>query len=249
MSGEFADRVIVVSGGARGIGRATVELLAGENATVVIADANIDAGSIVAKGLGSSVVVEEVDLRSVQSIGAVVERTVDRFGRVDGLANVAAVYPSASFVETTPEMFDLIAEVNLRGSFFFAQHVARAMIRTHTAGAIVNVASGAAHRPVRSQAAYSASKGGVVAMSRTMAQELAEHQIRVNVVSPGHTKSETVLAQTSVEQLDALGESLFGGRWMEPQEVAAAIVFLLSDAARAMTGATLNVNLGDYMPH
>jgi NAD(P)-dependent dehydrogenase (short-subunit alcohol dehydrogenase family) len=123
------------------------------------------------------------------------------------------------------------------------------MIRTGTAGAIVNVASGAAHRPVRGQTAYAASKGGVVAMSRTMAQELAEHKIRVNVVSPGHTKSETVLVGRSAEQLDAVGQSLFAGRWMEPEEVAAAIVFLLSDAARAMTGATVNVNQGDYMPH
>jgi NAD(P)-dependent dehydrogenase (short-subunit alcohol dehydrogenase family) len=146
-------------------------------------------------------------------------------------------------------MFDLIQEVNLRGSFFLAQHVAQAMISTGTPGAIVNVASGAAHRPVRGQTAYSATKGGVVAMSRTMAQELAEYGIRVNVVSPGHTKSETVSAGRNAEQLDALGRSLFSGRWMEPDEVAAAIVFLLSDAARAMTGATVNVNLGDYMPH
>jgi NAD(P)-dependent dehydrogenase (short-subunit alcohol dehydrogenase family) len=249
VSSSFDGKVIVVSGGAQGIGRATVGLLAGEKATVVIADSDLDAASMAARANGSNVVAEEVELRSVKSIEALVERIVNKFGKVDGLANVAAEYPSSPFLETTPEMFDLIEGVNLRGSFFLAQHVARAMIRTGTAGAIVNVASGAAHRPVRGQAAYSATKGGVVAMSRTMAQELAEHKIRVNVVSPGHTKSGTVLAGTSAEQLDAVARSLFARRWMEPEEVAAAIVLLLSDSARAMTGATVNVNLGDYMPH
>ena len=86
-------------------------------------------------------------------------------------------------------------------------------------------------------------------MSRTIAHELAKHHIRVNVVAPGHTASETVRAQMSQQVLDSVAEGLLAGRWLEPEEVAEAIVFLASDAASGMSGAVINVNGGDFMPH
>lgn len=245
----FEEKVIIVSGGASGIGEATSTLLAGRGASVVIADIDSDASARVAKELGPRVSVERTDLRSPASIKDVVTRTHERFGKIDGLANVAAVYPFTPFLDTTPEIWDEIDQINLRGSFFLALHVARAMIQEGTPGAIVNVASGAAYRPVLGMGAYSASKGGVVAMTRTMAHELAPHHIRVNVVAPGHTASNTVRSTRTVEDLDEATEGLMSRRWMQPNEVAEAIVFMLSSSSRAMTGAALNVNLGNYMPH
>ncbi len=243
------DKVFIVSGAASGMGRAAATLLAGAGARVVIADIDTEAGSRVASSIGPTATLVETDLRSLDAIDSLVVGTEQRFGRIDGLANVAAVYPFTPFLETTPEVWQEIDEVNLRGSFFLALRVAQAMIRLGTDGAIVNVASGAAYRPVPGMAAYSATKGGIVAMTRTLAHELAPHHIRVNAVAPGHTASETARRHATEEQLQQIAATLVGGRWMDPEEVAEAIVFLLSDAARAMTGTTINVNLGNYMPH
>jgi NAD(P)-dependent dehydrogenase (short-subunit alcohol dehydrogenase family) len=246
---SFDDKVIIVSGGASGMGRATATLLADAGASVVIADIDTEAGGRVAGSIGPRATLVETDLRSLDAIDSLVARTEERFGRIDGLANVAAVYPVTPFLETTPEVWQEIDDVNLRGSFFLALRVAQTMIRLGTHGAMVNVASGAAYRPVPGMAAYSATKGGIVAMSRTLAHELAPHHIRVNVIAPGHTASETARRHATDEQLEQIAATLVGGRWMEPEEVAQAIVFLLSDAAGAMTGAAINVNLGNFMPH
>jgi NAD(P)-dependent dehydrogenase (short-subunit alcohol dehydrogenase family) len=246
---SFEDQAFIVTGGASGMGRATATLLAKNGANVVIADINTDAGTRVAESIGDKAVLEETDLRSLDSIRSTVSRTEERFGKINGLANVAAVYPVVSFLDTTPEQWEEMDAVNLRGSFFMAQAVAQSMIRTGTEGAIVNVASGAAYRPVEGQAAYTATKGGVTAMTRTMAAELAQHRIRVNVMAPGHTASETIRGNLTEEQLQEIGATLFPKRWMEPEEVAQAIVFLLSDTSHMMTGAFLNVNMGNFMPH
>jgi NAD(P)-dependent dehydrogenase (short-subunit alcohol dehydrogenase family) len=245
----FDDKVIIVSGGASGIGKATTTILASAGANVVIADMNSDASARVAEAAGPNVTHRATDLRSLASVAALVDHTHDRFGRIDGLANIAAVFPYTPFLETTPEVWQQIDETNLRGSFFLALHVAQAMIQDGTHGAIVNIASGAAYRPVEGMAAYSASKGGVVAMTRTMAHELAPHHIRVNVVAPGHTASDTVRRSRSEAELEEAASSLLSRRWMEPEEVAQVVVFLLGDLSRAMTGAALNVNAGNYMPH
>ena len=246
---RFDGKVVIVSGGASGMGRATATLLAEAGANVVIADIDVEAGTRVAESIGATAVLEETDLRSLEAIESLVARTEERFARIDGLANVAAVYPYLPFMDTTPAAWQEIDEVNHRAVFFLTQAVARSMIRNEIAGAIVNIASGAALRPVPAMTAYSGTKGGVIAMSRTMAHELASHGIRVNVVAPGHTASETALRQLTPELYDQIAATLFGGRWMEPEEVAQTIVFLLGDAARGMTGAVINANLGNYMPH
>jgi NAD(P)-dependent dehydrogenase (short-subunit alcohol dehydrogenase family) len=245
----FQEKVIIVSGGASGIGKATTTILGEAGANVVLADIDSDASARVAGAIGSNVIPETTDLRSLTSIEDLVGRTHNRFGRIDGLANIAAVFPFTPFLETTAEVWQRIDETNLRGSYFLGLSVAKTMIQEKTHGAIVNVASGAAYRPVEGMAAYSASKGGVVAMTRTMAHELAPHHIRVNVVAPGHTASDTVRRSRSEADLQDAASSLLSRRWMEPEEVARVVVFLLGDLSRAMTGAAVNVNGGNYMPH
>jgi NAD(P)-dependent dehydrogenase (short-subunit alcohol dehydrogenase family) len=246
---SFEDQAFIVTGGASGMGRATATLLAAKGANVVIADIDTEAGARVAKAIGDRAVLTETDLRSLDSIRSCVAQTEERFGQINGLANVAAVYPFVTFLDTTPEQWEQMEKVNLRGSFFMAQAVAQSMIRTGTEGAIVNVASGAAYRPVPGQAAYTATKGGVTAMTRTLAAELAPNRIRVNVMAPGHTASETARRHMTEEQLAEMGATLFGGRFMEPEEPAAVIVFLLSDTSHMMTGAAINTNQGNFMPH
>ncbi len=245
----FQDRVIVVTGGASGMGRATATLLGSQGARVVIADIDTEAGSRVARAIGSNAFFDETDLTSLDDLEALAARTEERFGRIDGLANVAAVFPRHPFLETPRQAWQHVDDVCNRATFFLSQAVARSMIRTQTSGAIVNVASGAAFRPIPTMSAYGSAKGAVVSLSRGMAHELAPYNIRVNVMAPGHTASESTLRMVDVAGLEETAKTLVGGRWMEPEEPAEAIVFLLSDASRGMTGAVINVNLGNYMPH
>ena len=115
-------------------------------------------------------------------------------------------------------------------------------------GAIVNVASGAAFRAVEGQVAYSAAKAGLVGMSRVLAFEFARKGVRVNVVAPGHTLSEGVLATVSRERIEEMAATLVPGRFMTPEEPANAIIWLCSGAASGINGAIINVNGGNYMP-
>lgn len=251
---EFEDRshegkTYIVTGGGSGIGRATAVLLGRRGAKVAIADVDAAAGTRIVESIGATAIFVETDLCSIDSIQALVQQTVARFGTVDGLANVAAVHRGRPFLDTSPEDWEQIEQINHRAVFFLTQAVARVMIERGTRGSIVNFASGAAFRPVPGQAAYSGSKGGVVALTRSMADELNPHGIRVNTLAPGHTASETVVSRMTQEQLDQVAATLVGGRWMTPEEVAEAAVFLLGHLSRGMTGASLNVNLGNYMPH
>lgn len=244
-----AGKTYIITGGASGVGRAAAVLLGAVGANVVVADSNVEAGTAVAHSIGAGAAFVETDLRSIESIQALVETTVERFGKIDGLANVAAVYRHRTFLDTTVEDWELIDEVNHRAVYFLTQEVVRTMVERGAPGSIVNVASGAAFRPVFGQSAYAGTKGGIVALTRNIAAELKPHGIRVNVMAPGHTASETVLSRMTEEQMDTLAEGLLGERWMTPEEVGEGIVFLLGDLSRGMTGASLNINLGDYMPH
>jgi NAD(P)-dependent dehydrogenase (short-subunit alcohol dehydrogenase family) len=245
----FENKVVIVSGAASGMGRATATLLAKDGAQVILADVDAIAGQQVADSIGDNATLIQTDLRSLESIDALVSRTEERFGRIDGLANVAAVYPYAPFMDTTRDTWQLIDDINHRAVFFLSQAVARSMIAKGEGGSIVHVSSGAAFRPVPGMAAYAGTKGGVIALNRIMAHELAPHNIRVNCVAPGHTASETTERGMTQEQAESVAKTLVGGRWMQPEEPAEAIVFLLSDASRGMAGAVINVNLGNFMPH
>lgn len=248
---SFAGQVAIVTGAASGMGRATALQLAREGARVALVDIDAQNGERIAaeaRTYGADAVFEHVDLTDLTALEPLVARTVGRWGRLDILANVAAIYPSAPFLEVTPEIYDRTLAIGLRAVFFLTQAAARQMV-TQRSGAIVQVASGAAFRPVPNLAHYSAAKGGIVAMTRTIARELAPYGVRVNVVAPGHTASETIQRTLSPEMMAQTAQSLVPGRWLTPEEVAEAIVFLAGPQATAITGAVLNVNGGDYMPH
>lgn len=259
---DLYGRVIIVTGGAGGIGRATSSALAQLGAIVVVADLDLDGARAVAEGLadmrGRGVAVR-LDVTVEGEWTALIERIRADFGRLDGLVNAAGVLRPKPFDAATVEELDATLDINVRSVFMGSQAASRLMIETSaTHGAkpsIVNLSSiygafaGVAH------VVYSTSKGAVRMMSKGMAQELAKHQIRVNTVFPGPVN--TWLMTNSLDKLAEFGlrppgrEGLAAvakmhpmGRLAEPDDIAGVITFLCSDASSFMTGGELIVDGG-----
>lgn len=261
---EFEDRVVVVTGAAHGIGRATAHLYAERGARLVLADLDLDAAEVAAKECaerGTEALALHFDQRSSASVADMVAAAHERFGPVDVLANIAGIYPAAPIVETTDEMWDDVLRNNLTGVFYCCRAVLPDM--RDRGGAIVNVASGAAVRPLEGMAAYAASKGGVASFTRVLALEAAP-LVRVNTVAPGPTATDGVRAAFTAGQAGGGGEgatveppaggersrldsSMLLDRWGLPPEIAEVIVFLTSDRASFVTGQMIHVNGGRSM--
>src|SRR5262245_28917496 len=247
---EFTDKTVAVTGAARGIGRATAIGFGRQGANVALLDVDADGAQLVAEEIdasGARAMVGQVDVAQPSEVRAVLNTVRERFGRLDALANVAAIYPRAKVLDVTEEFWNQTLSINLRGVFFCCQEAIRIMV-AQGSGAIVNVASGAAFRAIEGLAAYSASKAGVVGMSRVLAHEFARKGVRVNVIAPGHTLSETFVASFGQQRVEAMTETLVPGRYMTPEEQANAIIWLCSDKASGTNGAIINVNGGNYMP-
>jgi len=248
---ELEGRVALVTGAARGIGRATAEAFAKRGAHLALVDLDEAALKKVALELSSGGVRAESfagDLSRVEDIRAIFASAWDAFGRLDAVANVAAIYPMMPTLEVTEEHWDAVHTLDLRGVFFCCQEALRRMIEQGH-GAIVNVSSGSAYRASQPFAvAYSAAKAGVIAMSRSLALDGARKGVRVNVVAPGYTESDGIMSIVPEEARREQAEDLVPGRLIQPAEIAEAIVFLCTDSASGMNGATMHVSGGDYMP-
>jgi len=226
---DLTGRVALVTGGASGIGAATVELLRIHGAVVIAADLNPGGG------------VEALDVTDEGAVDALVASIVGRHGRLDLAANVAGtpgVY--ADVVDSTTEVWRSTMAVNLDGVYFCLRAELRAM-RVHGSGAVVNVASSAGRMGVPGLAAYSASKHGVIGLTKSAALEVAGDGIRVNAVLPGSVRTPMLrgFVGGDEEVLEKMGRRSPMGRLGEPDEIAEAIVWLLSDAARFVTGNAL----------
>lgn len=252
----------VVTGAARGIGFATAKRLAEAGSHVLLVDRDgalvaQRASEIVASGVRGNAVGHAADLADIDAARGTIEACVAAFGRCTLLVNNAGIFPAASSLSMTPEFFDRVLTLNLRGAVFAAQAAAARMVAAGDRGSIVNIASVDALRPAMvGLAAYDASKAGMVAVTKSMALELAPHGIRVNAIAPGGVdtegarafQSELAAAPPSAPAPAATGAAAASpipmGRMAEPDEIALAVVYLASSAASYVTGATLVVDGG-----
>lgn len=253
---EFAGQVAIVTGGANGIARATAMLLAQRGAQLALFDINDQAASVFQGQLrkeGVEASYFHCDVTKWPDVERQVGAAADQFGQIDILVNV--VGGSDGVAGTTPgwiwemseENWDGMFALNLKSTFLCCRAVTPLMMQRRR-GAIVNVSSGRGATPAPQRAHYSASKAGVMALTRTMAAELAPHGIRVNSVAPGVTGTDRARGTFTEEGWRAFAAQQPLGRIGEPEDLAEAIVFLASPRARHITGQILHVNGGTYMP-
>jgi len=248
---RFDGRVVVVTGGAKGIGAVTAEAFADERARVAALDldgAGIDKVVAAVSARGGEIVGLKADATSAKDIQSALDIVLGRWGRIDVLVNNAGGFAAMRALEDTPEAeWDAILRSNLTSAFLVSKAVLPVMKRQR-AGRIVNLASVVARGgAVRVPAHYAAAKAGVIALTRMLALEVADHGITVNAVAPGTTATDRVLAARTAEETARVAAAIPLGRLGQPDEIAQAILFLASDAAAFITGAVLDVNGGQEM--
>ena len=242
-------KIAIVTGGAGGIGRTIVLELSAKGILPVIYDVNDDASQKVVaevKSLGGNVASYTVDIRDVQQIADVVEETAERFGRIDILVNNGGVLSTDSILDVSEDVWDRVMDINIKGAVFLSQQVLKYMI-PQKQGRIINIASLAGRNGgISAGCAYSVSKAALIGLTKRVARRVAEHGITVNAIAPGPVETEMVkgFSDEELRKLIALAPTK---KLVQPQEIAAAVIFLASDDAKSITGAALDVNNGLYM--
>lgn len=248
---KMKDKVVLVTGGAAGIGKATALRFAEEGARVVICDVNEASGRETVTLLGTDASFHKVDVTSRADVQKWIEDVAERYGRIDVLVNNAGIlrdgqlikFKEGQLVGQMPEAdFDLVISVNLKGVFNCAQAVAPVMAR-QGGGVILNATSIVGLDGNFGQTNYVATKSGVIGMTKVWARELGRFGIRVNAVAPGFTATEMVTAMPE-KILDGMKARTPLGRLGEPRDIANAYLFLASDEASFITGETLRVDGG-----
>lgn len=249
---DLQGHVALVTGSAKGIGRATAILLAERGADVAVVD--IDTGGAASTAaaitaLGRRAKALTVDLADPDAIRQSVKDTIDHFGFLSILVNNAGITTVEPLLEMSVETWDRQHAINLRAQFVYIQEVARHMVSRGQGGAIVNVSSSSAFRAQRSNAAYGSSKAGVLQLTRSASAELGAFGVRVNAVAPGVTN--TPMTAPFFEADESLDDAVRVGplanllqRFSVPEDVAEVVAFLASNASRQMTGQCLHTSAG-----
>lgn len=248
---SLAGRVVAVTGGGRGIGRAVVLSAAEAGADVALAFRESEAGAKeaaeLAREFGVRAEAYPCDVTNRAQVFAFIRAAEHDFGRIDGLVNNAGIMPESPFLETTPEEWDEVIATDLTSAFHTTQAVLPGML-ARGRGSIINISSRLGLFGFPKVAHYAAAKAGVIALAKSVSREFGQRGVRANVVAPGVTNTD--MGRTVME--GEVGRKRMAelplGRFGEPDEVADTVVYLLSDASSLLLGQTLHPNAGGLMP-
>jgi len=245
---KLTGKVALVTGAAQGIGKAVALLLARNGADIVISDINLEKAEETAKevqALGRKALATKVDVATLGDVEKMVETILAQFGKVDILVNNAGIARDKLILRMTEEDWDAVLNINLKGTFNCTKAVVRHMSKQRS-GKIVNIASVVGEMGNAGQGNYAASKAGVIGFTKTIAREFAQRGINVNAIAPGYieTPMTDALPDKAKEELKRL---IPMDRLGKPEDVAEAVLFLVSEASSYITGHVLNVNGGIYM--
>lgn len=248
---ELSGRIALVTGAGSGIGRAIAIRFAKEGARIIVNDMDGRAAERTVQeieAVGGQGFPLQADISNREEVHGMIARGIDRFGAVNILVNNAGIGGSSILSKDMPqEAWERTVSVNLNGAFYCCQAVIPGMIEKGE-GKIVNIASLAARRMSKLGGAdYTAAKYGLVGFSHHLAFELAAHQINVNTVCPGATLTPLVMSKTTEEFRDSVCRQIPLGRWISPEDIAEAVLFLASDRSAMITGVVLDVNGGQLL--
>ncbi len=252
---RLRDKVAIVTGASRGIGRAIAIALAKEGASIIVADKDLgnDTANKI-RGLGRSALYVEVDVTDAHSVERLVSQAIEEFGKIDVLVNNAGIFFFATVEDMTEEQWDLTFDVNVKGMFLCCKAVTKEMIARKIPGKIVNVSSSAGLAGHVGYSAYCSSKRAVLAFTESLAKELGPHGINVNAICPGDTETDMladeirkIAMQKSLSQDRVRQEKLQNvplGRFATPEDIANVVVFLASDESRHVSGEFIKITGG-----
>jgi 3-oxoacyl-[acyl-carrier protein] reductase len=251
MGDALAERVVLVTGSSRGIGAEVAAIAASEGARVAVHYNRSSEGAERTLGRVRDAGAEgesfSADLADGRQAEGLVEQVIERFGRIDGLVNNAGRTQVGPFLDLEPRVWEEVIRTDLTAAF----HTCRAALPSMVArgsGSIVNITSRLAHLGIAETAAYSAAKAGLVGLTRSLAREFGPAGVRVNAVSPGFTITDMTADLAETESGKNRLRDIALGRFGRADEVAEAVIFLLSDRSSLFVGQTLNPNGGGYMP-
>ncbi|MBI3945715.1 MAG: 3-oxoacyl-[acyl-carrier-protein] reductase [Armatimonadetes bacterium] len=239
---RFQDRVVIVTGGGSGIGRVTASFFAAEGARVAVPDMNVTGGQETERAIrdaGGQALFVEMNVTRAEDVERMVAQVMEAWGSVDVLVNNAGITRDSLILRMKEEDWDAVLDTNLKGAFLCSKAVLKVMLRQRS-GRIINIASVMGEMGAAGQANYSAAKGGMIALTKALAKEVASRGILVNAVAPGFI--ETAMTRALAEEMRANYLAAIPlQRYGTPEDVARAVAFLASDDASYITGQILNV--------
>ena len=254
---RFKNKIVFITGAARGIGKSFAEAFAKEGGQIVIADINIEGATTTANEIGSNALAVKMDVTKQDSIDQAVNTAVDQLGGIDILINNAAIFTAAPITEIQREDYQQVFDVNVSGTLFTLQAVAKKMIERGKGGKIINMASQAGRRGESLVAVYCATKAAVISLTQSAGLNLIKHKINVNAISPGVVNGEhwdgvdAFFAKYEGKPLGQkkkeVGEGVPYGRMGLPSDLVGMAMFLASDEANYVVAQTYNVDGGQWM--
>ncbi|MBU2700392.1 NAD(P)-dependent dehydrogenase (short-subunit alcohol dehydrogenase family) [Sporomusaceae bacterium BoRhaA] len=241
------ERVVIITGAASGIGKVLSMTSANNGYHVFLFDRDEDK---LVQAVRDELTTDKADffvgdVTIKSDVDAALERCIEKFGRVDALVSNAGIMEKAEFLEMTEDQWNKTMDVNLKGTFLWGQTAAKWMVENHQSGSIVNIACMRASLVGKRMAAYAASKAGVRTLTKAMAVELAPYQITVNAIEPGRTSTDLLKKHITDINGEALRQKLIPlGRFAMPEEIAQTVLFLISEQAKYITGASIPVDGG-----